>query len=530
MDLLVVGLLYTLDPAGARAEAALIRDGRFACVGRREACEARARPSARRMDLGPGSAVPGLADAHGHVLAYGRSLEEVSCVGARSAAECAERAGERARALPRGAWLRGRGWDQNLWPGSAFPDERVLSAAVPDRPALLARVDGHALWVNARALALAGIGRDSPDPAGGRILRRPDGSPSGVLVDAAMAAVTAQVPEPSAEERERLLAAALAALARLGLTAVHDAGVDGPTLEAYARMARQDRLPLRVYAMIDGMAPEPVLREQIERWRREPAIGRLEVRAAKLYADGALGSRGAALLAPYADEPGTAGLLLLSPAELRARLRLLARAGIQPAVHAIGDRACREVLAAFEEVEAELPLRSLRPRVEHLQILRPEDAPRLGRTGAVASMQPTHAVSDAPWAERRLGHGTPAQAGAYAWRRALEAGATLAFGSDFPVESPDPRLGLLAAEARIPAGARESWMPEQRLTRLEALWAFTAGAAWAARAEDRRGMIREGYAADLTAFDRDLLAVPAEQLPELRIRAVVVDGRVEVGG
>src|SRR5512147_30922 len=229
MDLLVLGLLYTLDPARPRAEAALVRDGRFACVGSRAECEHRARPGAARLDLGRGSAVPGLADAHGHVLSYGLSLEEVSCAGLGSAAACASRAGERARPLPPGAWLRGRGWDQNLWPGGAFPDERELSAAVPDRPAFLTRVDGHAAWVNARALALAGIGRDTPDPPGGRILRRPDGSPSGVLVDRALEAVSSRIPEPSAEERARLLSAAMAALVRLGLTAVHDAGVDGPT-------------------------------------------------------------------------------------------------------------------------------------------------------------------------------------------------------------------------------------------------------------------------------------------------------------
>lgn len=528
MDLLVGGLLYTLDPARPRAEAALARDGRLACVGSLADCEARARPGARRLDLGAGSAVPGIADAHGHVLGLGRSLDEVSCAGVRSPAGCVARAAERARALPPGAWLLGRGWDQNLWPGGAFPDERELSAAVPDRPVLLARVDGHAAWANARALALAGIGAASPDPPGGRILRRADGSPSGILVDAAMEAVARKVPEPTAGERERLLSAALASLVRLGLTAVHDAGVDGATLEAYARLARRDRLPLRVHAMLDGMAPEAVLRQQVDRWRREPEVGRLEVRAAKLYADGALGSRGAALLGPYADDPATSGLMLLGPAELRARLRLLAGAGIQPAVHAIGDRACREVLEAFEQIEAELPLRDLRPRVEHLQILRPEDAPRLGRTGAVASMQPIHATSDGPWAESRLGHGTPAQAGAYAWRRALESGAVLAFGSDFPVESPDPRLGLVAAEERIPEGARQPWMPEQRLSRLEALRAFTVGAAYAARAEGRRGMLREGFDADLTAFAGDVMAVPAAALRELPVRAVVVGGRVEL--
>jgi predicted amidohydrolase YtcJ len=282
------------------------------------------------------------------------------------------------------------------------------------------------------------------------------------------------------------------------------------------------------------MAPPAELRAQLERWRREREVGLLSVRAVKLYADGALGSRGAALLAPYADEPASSGLLLLAPEELRSRLALVAGAGFQPAVHAIGDRACREVLDAYAAIETGKAdaggLRAQRPRIEHLQILRPEDAPRLAATGAVASMQPTHATSDGPWAEKRLGHGTPAQRGAYAWRRVLEVGAPLAFGSDFPVESPDPRLGLAAAEQRFPAGATEPWMPEQRLTRLEALRAFTGGVAYAAFAEERRGMIRVGMDGDLTAFGGDALAVPAAALPDLPIRATVVGGRVEYQG
>jgi predicted amidohydrolase YtcJ len=526
-DLLVVGTIHTLDPALPRAGAVLVRGGRIACVGPAGYCAARAETGVRRIDLGRGSAVPGLADAHGHVLGYARSLEEVSCAGLRSAAECVSRAALRARSVPPGAWVRGRGWDQNLWEGGAFPTEEALSAALPDHPVFLVRVDGHAAWVNAWALALAGVGPGTPDPPGGRILRHPDGRPTGVLVDAAMDRALVRIPQPSPDERERLLSAGLAALARFGLTAVHDAGVDPATLEAYARLARADRLPLRVYAMIDGMQPEHVLRAQLARWGAEPEVGRLTVRAVKLYADGALGSRGAALLQPYADEPETTGLLLLEPAALRARIDLAARAGFQPAVHAIGDRACRVALDAFLAVDKAGSLRRLRPRIEHLQILRAEDAARLGRAGAVASMQPVHAVSDGPWAERRLGHDTPAQRGAYAWRQALDGGGVLAFGSDFPVESPDPRLGLAAAEGRVPGGAEEAWMPEERLGRQAALLAFTAGAAFASFAEGRRGRIREGLDGDLTLFGADLLAVPLEELAGVPVRGTVVAGRVE---
>jgi predicted amidohydrolase YtcJ len=250
------------------------------------------------------------------------------------------------------------------------------------------------------------------------------------------------------------------------------------------------------------------------------------VRAVKLFADGALGSRGAKLFEGYSDAPDTTGLWVTQPAELRRRIARSAEAGYQPCVHAIGDEACAEVLSAYAAVPA---LRALRPRVEHLQLLRPRDAPLLRAASAVASMQPSHATSDAPWAEARLGRGTERQRGAYAWRRALDHGAPLAFGSDFPVEPMDPRPGLRSAVTRKPSGS-VAWMPEQRLSREEALRAFTVGPAFAEHAEGRRGMIREGYDADLTVFERDVLAVPIDELPLLPIAATVVAGRVEFAG
>jgi hypothetical protein len=316
----------------------------------------------------------------------------------------------------------------------------------------------------------------------------------------------------------------LRAAARVGLTSVHDAGVDGDMLEVYRKLAADDRLPVRVYAMLDGQQPLEKLAAQMELWRRTPEVGRLTVRAVKLFADGALGSRGAKLFEAYSDAPDTSGLWVTPPEELRRRIARAAGAGYQPCVHAIGDEACAEVLSSFA---ASPELRALRPRVEHLQLLRPRDAPLLRAAGAIASMQPSHATSDAPWAETRLGRGTERQKGAYAWRQALEAGAVLAFGSDFPVEPMDPRPGLRSAVARSPDG-RSAWMPEQRLTREEALRAFTAGAAFAEHAERRRGMIREGYDADLTAFERDILSVAIDELPDVAIAATVVGGRVEL--
>jgi predicted amidohydrolase YtcJ len=526
-DLLVTGTIHTLDPARPRAEALLARDGRILRVGAASACRSEARPGAEQIDLARGCAVPGLGDAHAHVLLHARSLEEVQCRDCSDEEACASRARARAAALPAGAWVRGWGWDEHRWSGRALPGERALTAAVPQNPAALERIDGHALWVNRRALDLAQIGRDTPDPPGGRILRDERGEPTGVLVDAAQDLVLERIPRPGAAEVERLLRAGIGDLVRLGLTAVHDAGCAAPTMDAYARLAAVGGLRVRVYAMVDGHQPEGELAAELERWRGARPSARLEVRAVKLFADGALGSRGAALIDDYADDPGNRGLFLTPPERLRDRIERVAREGFQPAVHAIGDRACREVLRAFADLARQGLLRGLRPRVEHLQVVRGEDLALLAEAGAVASMQPIHAVSDGPWAPARLGEGTPAQRGAYAWRQVLAAGAPLAFGSDVPVDSPDPRLGLLAAEVRTPGGAAGPWMPGERLRREEALRAFTLGVAYASFAEGRRGCLREGADADLTAFAEDLMEVEADRLASVPVLATVVGGRVE---
>ena len=526
-DLLVTGTVHTLDPARPTAEALLARAGRVVRLGSLLECRREARPGVRQLSTGEGCAVPGLADSHGHVVLHARALREVRCGDARDEAECAARAGDRARTLPAHGWVRGRGWDESRWPGGRPPTLATLTAAVPHHPALLERVDGHAAWVNARALALAGIDAATPDPSGGRIVRDAAGQPTGVLVDAAQDLVLSLVPHASVDELAQLIRAGLQDLARLGVTCVHDAGCTSSMLRAYGRLAADDRLPLRVYAMIDGGQSEGAFAAELARWGATPAVGRLEVRAVKLFADGALGSRGAALLEDYADDPGQRGLLLLGGEALRARVARVARAGLQPAVHAIGDAACREVLQAFAALARDAGLARLRPRVEHLQLVRGEDLPLLRASGAVASMQPLHATSDGRWVEARLGAGSPALRGAYAWRQVLRAGAPLAFGSDFPVESPDPRLGLQAAEARCPEGAAGPWMPEERLDRLEALRAYTVGAAHAAFAEGRRGALREGGDADLTVFGADLLEVDVGDLPHVPVVATVVSGRIE---
>jgi predicted amidohydrolase YtcJ len=521
-DLLVSGLLHTLDPTRPTVAAALIRDGRFERVGTREDCERAARGDLRFIELDDGCAVPGLIDAHGHPLLHARGLTEVRLGGAISEKECVDRVVRFASTLLAGNWVRGSGWDQNLWANRDFPGGSLLSAATPSHPVALSRIDVHALWCNESALRAAGIGAGTPDPPGGRILRHADGEPTGVLIDTAMDLVLRAIPVPGARECEDMLLRSLRALAAVGLTAVHDASAGPEVLDAYSRLAERDELPVRVYAMINGQGPD--LDEQMRAWRERRSAGWLCVRSVKLFADGALGSRGAAMFEPYDDDRGNRGLWLLDPRELESRILRVAAAGFQPSVHCIGDRACAVVLEAFTKVP-----RAQRPRAEHLQVLRPQDVPLLRRSGAVASMQPTHATSDAGWAEDRLGRGTERQRGAYAWRQALDAGATLAFGSDFPVEDIDPRAGLRAAVTRKPDGG-PAWMPEQRLRREEALRAFTAGAAWAEFAEARRGCIREGFDADLTVFGRDVMAVHADELRTVPVAATIVGGRVVYAG
>jgi predicted amidohydrolase YtcJ len=515
------GAIHTMDPARPLAEMAVAVNGRWTCVGTAQECLPRVPAERDVLSLGAGSAVPGLADAHGHVASLGFLLSRVDLRGAHDEHECVARIAERAAASPPGTWVLARGWDQTRWPSQQFPTADELSRMTPDHPVIASRVDGHAVWVNARALAIAGIGRDTKDPPGGRIVRGDGGQPTGVLVDNADGLVWAHVPPPPEEAVERALLDALDRLVALGITSVHDAGVDPRTLSVYRRLAERGSLPIHVFAMIDGQQPLDTLRAQMDAWRATPTVGRLTVKAVKLYADGALGSRGALLLEPYSDDPTTSGLPVTAPEELRARILEVARAGFQPAVHAIGDGAVHEVLSDFLDVSTAFP--SLRPRAEHLQVIDPRDVPLLVQSRTIASMQPTHATSDGPWVEQRLGRGTERLRGAYAWRTVIDAGAPIACGSDFPVEEPDPFAGIRSAVLRTwPGGPPDGWMPEQRMTLDEALHCFTTGAAYAEGAEHDRGRIAEGFVADATTLATDV--TPA--IDRSSVTATIVEGRV----
>ncbi len=522
--------VWTDAEAPEPAQALLVRGGRVLAAGDAAALAARA-PGARRVDLAGAVVVPGLSDAHGHVEALGERLETLDLDGCASYAELVERARAAAAALPPGAWLVGRGWDQTRWPESAFPEHGPLSRAVPDRPVFLERVDGHAALVNERALALAGLDRGAPPPVeGGRVLVGADGRASGVLVDRAMELVERLRPPPDRATLRRRLLLAQDALLAAGLVCVHDMGLRPATVRELLALEAEGRWKLRVIGYVwasDGFPAELALHPDAH--DRDPT-SRVRIVGAKLMLDGALGSRGAALLEDYADAPGQRGHLLAEPERFRALLDDVADRGLQPAVHAIGDRANRVLLDAYEARLARDPgFARLRPRVEHAQVVAPEDRGRFEALGVVRSMQPTHATSDMRWAEARLG---PERVrGAYAWRRLAPDPAAIALGSDFPVERHQPLEGLYAAIARRDREGQPpgGWQPDQALRAREALAGFTSAPAFAAGEERLRGRLAPGCAADFVVLDADPLAGPPEALLSARVLCTAIEGEVVAG-
>jgi predicted amidohydrolase YtcJ len=519
------GTVVTMDARRPRASALAVRQGRIVAVGEGADVEPLVGPATRVIDLAGRTVVPGLTDAHVHVEGLGTALERLDLVGAASLEEALARAGAAAAKLPAGEWLLGRGWDQNDWPGKQFPTAGDLDRVLGDRPAYLVRIDGHAAWASSAALRRAGITTTTADPEGGRILRGADGAPTGVLVDKAMALVSSVVPEPPREVRKRRLAAGLRACARAGLTSVHDAGVPLSTVDLYKELLAEGALATRVYVMLradDFLAAPPSLAPEVGL-----GDGRLTVRAIKIVADGALGSRGALLQAPYSDEPGTRGLATVEPETLRTVLRRALAQGFQVATHAIGDAANRMVLDAYEAAFGPAGGAARRFRIEHAQVLAPADVPRFKQLGVIPSMQPTHCTSDMYWAGDRLG---PERAkGAYLWKTFLAQGVPVAGGSDAPVEKIDVLPGLYAAVTRQdakgwPAGG---WHPAERVTIAEALTMFGRDAAFAAFEEDDRGTIAPGKRADLTVLTRDVTAIAPDEILSTQVAATVVGGEVE---
>jgi predicted amidohydrolase YtcJ len=519
--------VWTGDKDHPWAEAIAIRDGTFVAVGSLESVEQFKGPTIKIMDAPGALVVPGLIDAHGHLSSLGAAATDLDLRGAKSPNEVAAKVAERLSREPGDSWVVGRGWDQSLWPDMSFPTAAVLDSTAPKRPVWLTRVDGHAGWANTEAMRRAGVTRDTPNPVGGHIVRDQDGTPTGVFVDAAMGLIRSKMPPPTREEVARRILAAQKECLAVGLTCVHDAGVGSVEAEVFRDLDHRGELKLRVYAMATP-GENPLAFAQTTPIPLKSGR-RFQMRSIKLYMDGAMGSRGALLFESYADEPANMGLQLIDSDLLERTTEAALRHGWQVCVHAIGDRANSLVLDAYERALSKVKnARDPRLRIEHAQVVRQSDVERFRNYDIIASMQPSHVSTDKRWADLRLGIDSERVKGAYAWRWFQDSGVTLAFGSDFPVEVPNPMRGLYAAVTRQDESGtpRNGWHPEQRLTVYEALHAFTGGGAFAGFSEDQLGIIKIGARADLTILDQDLFTIKPEQILTVKTLRTIIEGEV----
>ncbi|MBL0165158.1 MAG: amidohydrolase [Xanthomonadales bacterium] len=517
---------YTLDTAGKlqRFEALLVDDGKVVATGKHADMAKRA-GDGKVVDGKGHTLLPGLIDAHGHVMGLGAMSLQADLTGTTSLDAALGKIKSFAASHTNDRWIIGRGWNQVMWKLGRFPTAKELDAVVADRPAWMERIDGHAAWANSAALKLAGITKATRDPVGGRIERDAEGNPTGVFVDAAMELIGSKIPPATDAQLDAALVAALDMMASVGLTGVGDAGVDLATFKRYQRFADEGKLTARINAMIGGTG------EDFDAISKDgPLVGYghdfLSVRSVKLYADGALGSRGAAMLMPYSDDAKNSGLLFSKPDEMTAMISKAFGHGYQVCVHAIGDKGNREVLDSFAASYKTYPeAKALRNRIEHAQVVSVDDIPRFVDLNLIASMQPTHATSDMNMAEDRVG---PERIkGAYAWRTFLKQGTRIAGGSDFPVESPNPFFGLYSAvtrqdhEGHPPGG----WYPKQAMTMTEALRAFTLDAAYAAHQEDTLGTLEPGKWADFILVDRDIFKADSAKIWDTRVLQTWVAGK-----
>lgn len=506
----------------ARFDAIAHQDGKVLATGNREDLFSMYPDAVRRSGEGR-TLLPGLIDAHVHVMGLGFQEMDLNVAGLGSLEETLDMVSSYAAEQEDLEWIRGRGWNQASWEEPDFPTAEDLERAVAGRPIWLVRVDSHAGWASRTAMELAGVTTETEDPPGGRLIRDEQGEPTGIFIDAAMDLIEAVIPERTPEERREALRLAGKKISSLGLTSVHDAGVDRRDWELFTQTADERRLPFRIYAMFRG--PEAEMEWLFE---QGPVPGyaddRLALRSIKISTDGALGSRGAALLEEYRDEPGNRGLLFFSQEELNTMVCNGASAGFQMNIHAIGDAANRQVLDAFEELESREGKQGLRHRIEHAQVVSLEDIPRFLDLDVLASVQPTHATSDMNMAEDRVG--PDRIRGAYAWRTFLEQGTPVAAGSDFPVEPVNPFYGLHAAVTRQARDGNppEGWYPEQAMSREEAFRAFTLDAAYAAHQEEVLGSLEPGKWADFILIDRDYFEIPASDIHKIQVLETWVAG------
>ncbi|MDK2597622.1 MULTISPECIES: amidohydrolase [Pseudoalteromonas] len=513
---------YTPTRSGeiAQFSTLVIKDGKVVKTGNADTLKQY--PQSTVIDGQGLTMLPGLIDAHGHVIGLGENLSRLDLRHTKSVSEVGQRLKQYAKNNPTG-WIIGRGWDQTKWTPSQFPTAQDLDKYVSDRPVVLTRVDGHAIWVNSKAMALANISNDVTTPEGGEILRLADGAPSGLFIDKAEPLILNHVPERTSTQLNNALDKAASHLLSLGITSVHDAGIDEATWRLYKNRSAQQSMPLRVYAMLS--ASDPNLKNMLKSGIVKEQTDYLTIRSVKIYADGALGSRGAALLKDYKDRPGHRGLMLEQQPALEALIRLSVKHGFSAHTHAIGDRANRIVLDSYQTVFKETGGKLLRNRVEHAQIVDTDDIPRFKSLKIIPSMQPVHATSDMHMAQQRLRESQ--LTGAYAWQTFLKHGIKVAAGSDFPVELANPFDGLYAAITRMDKAQKPKggWRNTEKLSREQALTAFTLDAAYAAFQEFKIGSLEHGKWADFILIDRDYFQVEEAQLHNIQVQQTWIAGK-----
>jgi predicted amidohydrolase YtcJ len=527
--------VYTADDSKPTAEAVISDGGKITFVGSTADALKQAPAGAKRIDLQGQTVLPGLADAHAHLEGIGFRELEFNLQGTPSLADLKARLRERAKQTKPGDWLVGRGWIESRWTPQTFPTRQDLDEVVSDRAVVLGRADGHALVANSLALKRAGIDRNTPDPSGGQILKDPKtGEPTGMLVDRAMDLLEKLIPAPTAAETLKAIEAGGEREVKLGWTQLQNAGNTFAELDLLCKLYEQKRFKLRVYDAIGGPGADA------DRLLKEgPSINRcgdrLTVRTIKLYIDGALGSRGAALLAPYSDAPQSTGLLVNDPEELFPILTAALKRGVQIETHAIGDRGNRIMLDLYERALIAVPVKDRvvaepRWRIEHAQIINPTDIPRFKKLGVIASMQPSHAIGDLYFAPKRLGKDR--LNGAYAWHALLDTGAIVAAGSDAPVELGDPRIEFYAAITRRSTDgfADADWHLEQRVSREQALKMLSLWPAVAAFQEKERGSITVGKLADFSIFEENLMTIPEAEILKAHVAMTVIAGEIVYAG
>ena len=525
-DLLLLNAqVITMNPGQPSAEAVAIKDGRIAWIGTTVEAKELFANASETMDLAGATVLPGIIDAHGHLMNLGESFLKLDLKGVATPEEAARRVKEKAATLRSGEWILGWGWDEGKW-AAKYPTHELLTEAAPTNPVFLTGLHGFAGWANKRALLVAGISKNTRDPENGKILRdEKTGEPSGVLVNRAQDLVASHIAPLDLASVQMALELAARECLRNGLTSVHEARVTPIMLEAFREMVKKGRLPVRVYAMLDGANPTLV-----DEWlKRGPEIDpqhRFTIRSVKVFADGALGSRGAALSEPYSDKTDTRGIITTSEASLLELTRRCLGRGFQVATHAIGDAANHYVLNAYERALRQDSQNDARLRIEHAQVLAAADIPRFAELGVIASMQPTHCTSDMAWAEKRVG---PSRIkGAYAWRSVLRTGAHVPISSDFPGETLNPFYGIYAAVTRQdPQGRPDGgWHPEQRMTIEEALRGYTIEAAYAEFEEKQKGSIEQGKLADLIVVSRNPGKIAPSDLLRIAVLKTFVNGKL----